>query len=50
VYEPDKKLPPDAPNRNRPGQQDHKPPLAAPLLDARQVAALAGDPAMLPPR
>jgi hypothetical protein len=47
-YEPDTKLPPDA-NRAPRSQadEDRKPPLSAPLLDAPTVAALAANPAML---
>jgi len=45
VYEPDTRLPADA--RKKPGQVAHKPMLPAPMLTTEQVAALAGNPAML---
>jgi hypothetical protein len=48
TYEADSEVPADAHGKpDRSGQQAHRPMLPAPMLEAQQVAALAGDPAML---
>jgi hypothetical protein len=47
-YEPDGAVPPDAANRAKPAERERRPALDTPMLTARQVAAIAADPAMLP--